>query len=909
MIVQKQHVRSRFSPECRTRFFSRQMEAQDQRPDPVSPLLTEVEGAYRAYRTGGTNLEALYGSLRALIDEIEERRLEQPQSSPSPLFLGRYDMYETAAAVSYALGYAVDAFEHAERARARFLLDRTLNKVRFDATRLQDKSLLEREVRLGQQIKDLSQRLQLAGVASMGSESTEVHASEESVTSLREARNQLLTVQQEIREQDPAFAALRGVRPASLSDVQVLLEKDCVLLAYCVTEERVLIFTVTKSHFWADHTNISRHELSDLVQRYREQVEKYAVCSRDILVESRIQESLPPHSSTLDLDLADLERNLYRILLEPVHAHLVGKAQICVIPDGDLHLVPFHALRSDDVYLIETFGVWYAPSVSFLDLCCHRQQRSQGRLLAMGNPNLGNPALALPFAEQEVISIASIFKAESYVGSEANVDTLRREWDKCDLLHLACHAQWDPQQPEFTALLLTPTDNDSGRLEVRELFALDRDLALSQVILSACRTSLGVGNDLIGLATGFLYAGAPAVVSSLWRVDDFSTSELMVELYRNLMDFSRAEALRAAQLKLLKSSQYAHPYHWASFKLTGTPSRIDSDSVSLSAFNLVHRSTYRSPDGTLWDPVISGNTLYATWSEMGDEKDSDFEKACRRSALIALSLEDRRPLWRWESKRSGRAFCFRAGLVHFNSLSGVVALDACSGDVKWEHAVAGHFHQTLRDDGRLLFVGGRSRSVYALDPDSGEIIWEYALPRPASGGFAAGGAGVFVGCKDHHIYALNSIDGHLMWKRDLGFAEWNSDHAWVVGQSLRTTIGALSVVDGRLDTSQRLGDDERVSEGDRLLTEKVQEYPRQFGIYLKTSYLYLDQDLAFEVRAEDGNRTFLNLFDVVSGALLRRFSLGDRPISGICRSGDRAVVGLNGRLMVFSIQKSVQRKL
>jgi outer membrane protein assembly factor BamB len=209
----------------------------------------------------------------------------------------------------------------------------------------------------------------------------------------------------------------------------------------------------------------------------------------------------------------------------------------------------------------------------------------------------------------------------------------------------------------------------------------------------------------------------------------------------------------------------------------------------------------------------------------------------------------------------------------------------------------------------MLFVGGRSRSVYALDPNSGEIIWEYALPRPASGGLAVGGGGVFVGCNDHNIYALNSTDGHLMWKRDLGFAEWNSDHAWVVGQSLRTTIGALSVVGGTLDTSRRLRDDERVSEGERLLTEKLQEYPRQLGIDLKTTYLYLDEDLAFVVRAEHGNRTFLNLFDMGSGALLRRFSLGDRPISGVCRSGDVAAVGVNGRLMVFSIQKSLLREL
>jgi hypothetical protein len=287
---------------------------------------------------------------------------------------------------------------------------------------------------------------------------------------------------------------------------------------------------------------------------------------------------------------------------------------------------------------------------------------------------------------------------------------------------------------------------------------------------------------------------------------------------------------------------------------------------------------------------------------MGHDDDSDFEKVGRKHALIAISLKDRRLLWRFEGKTPGQALCCRPVVVHFNSSSGVTALDSSSGKVIWEHRIAGHFQQTLRYDGRLLCVGGRTRSVYALDPDSGKIVWEYTLPRPASGGFAVGGGGVFVGCNDHHVYALSSADGRLMWRRDLGFNEWNSPLAWVTGHFLRTTIGTFSVADGTFDSSLRLNDEERVSEVDRLLVEKIQGYPRRLEIDLRTTCLYLDDDLAFVVRAEDKHRTFMNLFDVVNGTLLRRFSLNDRPISGLCRGGDIVVVSVSGQLMVFSIE-------
>jgi CHAT domain-containing protein len=142
---------------------------------------------------------------------------------------------------------------------------------------------------------------------------------------------------------------------------------------------------------------------------------------------------------------------------------------------------------------------------------------------------------------------------------------------------------------------------DEGRLQVREVFGMD--LKASLVVLSGCETGLGKvssGDDLVGLTRAFIYAGTPSVVASLWKVDDASTAHLMSSFYRNLKTKSKVEALRQAQLEMIRgkasgkllaqrgvggvgklgkpptgrslsqdSISVSHPYFWAPFILVG----------------------------------------------------------------------------------------------------------------------------------------------------------------------------------------------------------------------------------------------------------------------------------------------------------------------------------------------------
>lgn len=157
----------------------------------------------------------------------------------------------------------------------------------------------------------------------------------------------------------------------------------------------------------------------------------------------------------------------------------------------------------------------------------------------------------------------------------------RREWvESTDFrpfrfFHIAAHGILDDERPELSGIALSLVDENGsprdGFLRLHDIYNLS--LPVDLVVLSACETGLGKdvrGEGLIGLVRGFMYAGAPAVIASSWKVDDRATAELMSELYRGLFQgFPPPSALRAAQIAVSRMPRFQHPYYWAAFELQG----------------------------------------------------------------------------------------------------------------------------------------------------------------------------------------------------------------------------------------------------------------------------------------------------------------------------------------------------
>ncbi|HEU0172830.1 MAG TPA: tetratricopeptide repeat protein, partial [Blastocatellia bacterium] len=154
---------------------------------------------------------------------------------------------------------------------------------------------------------------------------------------------------------------------------------------------------------------------------------------------------------------------------------------------------------------------------------------------------------------------------------------MRPELGEYRIVHFATHGMLNNIHPELSGIVLSLVDKaghqQDGFLRLQDIYNLK--LPAELVVLSACQTGLGKeikGEGLIGLTRGFMYAGAPRIVASLWKVDDRATSELMKRFYQGLLGpeaLSAAGALRQAQLSIWKQRQWREPYYWAAFVLQG----------------------------------------------------------------------------------------------------------------------------------------------------------------------------------------------------------------------------------------------------------------------------------------------------------------------------------------------------
>jgi CHAT domain-containing protein len=296
-----------------------------------------------------------------------------------------------------------------------------------------------------------------------------------------------------------------------------------------------------------------------------------------------------------DLNYQDAARQLYDLLLKPAEEQLRGRKTLCIVPDRMLWELPFQALQPrTGVHLIEDYTLFYAPSLSVLREVTKQRTpatRPLKTLLALGNPQLSGEASEtlrgvdsetgfgpLPETEKEVKTLARLYGAANshvIIGSEAREGVVKTEAPKYQVIHFATHGVLDDRNPMFSYLTLAQAagdPNEDGLLEAREI--INMDLHAKLAVLSACQTArgwVGAGEGMIGMSWALFVAGVPTTVTSQWKVDSASTTNLMIDFHRRLTmrHANKAEALRQAELGLLRSERYRHPFYWAGFVMVG----------------------------------------------------------------------------------------------------------------------------------------------------------------------------------------------------------------------------------------------------------------------------------------------------------------------------------------------------
>ncbi len=361
------------------------------------------------------------------------------------------------------------------------------------------------------------------------------------------------------------------VNVLSIKGIATSLAEDEVLLNYYVSRNRTYLFYITNSDSRVISIPLDEKTIAEMCETYRMVLQNKG----DTSDMSRGFKTLGQSENKKKIEQnIGLSWQLYNYLIAPVEKDIVNK-KLLIVPSGALHAIPFSSLMNKQKkYLIETNSVSVLPNASAIQLILKNiKSESSRNVLAFGNPDCGDIASPLPGAEAEVNMIASYFpKSSVFIGADAQERKVKDLISNYSIIHFACHGVFNGDYPLLSRLLLTAGNNEDGNLELRELY----NLKLSKcnlVVLSACESGLAKvkkNDDLIGLVRGFLYAGSPGVIASLWKVDDAATSFLMERLYFYLSNnFSRGEALQKAQMDTMQSPLFSHPYFWSAFQLNG----------------------------------------------------------------------------------------------------------------------------------------------------------------------------------------------------------------------------------------------------------------------------------------------------------------------------------------------------
>jgi len=498
------------------------------------------ENPLNAYLESISNLEQIRPKTRGLNDyEFWEKRLF--------LYELTIDLFSRQNDVEHAL-------EMAEKARSRLFLDYLGNKrlgVKSTAGALQGQQAEAILDSLSAIEKDMVESARASGIKVR-------NVYQEGTRYTKQLENYRTTVKA-IAKADKQFGVTQNILSVSVQAVQKSLAADTTILEYYLTDDTLYTWVMDRNDLKLVRQNISADELKDLI-----------VAFRNNLFSDRVKRDLAITKKPIK-EVVNFPEKLYGLLISPVRQYIKTN-RICIVPYGVLNYLPFQALHDGRKYLIEQYTISYIPSLSVLEFLVKGEKKPSYKILAFGNPDLKDTTLDLPATEKEVEEIKGIFpSAEIFKREKATKVLAKKLAPQFDIIHFASHGEYVPENPLASCIRLAPEDGDDGRLEANEIF--DMDIKADLIVTSACQTSIGQirkGDEVVGLTRAFLYAGASSVLGSLWSISDEATAVLMKEFCENLRKLDKAEALRQAQVKMIRSKEYSNPYYWAAFNLTGS---------------------------------------------------------------------------------------------------------------------------------------------------------------------------------------------------------------------------------------------------------------------------------------------------------------------------------------------------
>ena len=504
------------------------------------------------------------------VSALDNLKLDYQYSSDKINLIEKtFPLFESALEANYLLHkktgkieYAEKAFFFMEKSKSVLLLEALMAAKAEKFAKVPD-TLLEKERSLRIDITALEKESR--------NESKKKEELQRSIFDLTEQKAKLLN---SMSVEYPEYYSLRyGIETIDLPSIKNELDDDELLISYFYGNKAIYSIAVDKNSYRMKKLKVNENLENKL---------------------KTVQLMLSNSKSDID-SLSRATHELYSMLLEPLIVN--NKAtRLTVITDGLLNYIPFSALNimpNGLTYLAENYAISYANSATLLKELKSKKQ-PESKLLAFApwfNSNipsddtrsgvLGN----LPHNREEVKRIAKSIKGDSFLDDQATLQNFTANVSNHSIIHLATHAVFDDENPEYSYLAFTPIQNEEDVLPVKDLYNLSLNASL--VTLSACESSIGElkrGEGFLSLARGFFYSGASSIASTLWKVNDNSSSEIMGSFYENLADGkTKDRSLQEAKLSFLKKNKdngLSHPYYWSGYIIQGNIQALEK-SLSL----------------------------------------------------------------------------------------------------------------------------------------------------------------------------------------------------------------------------------------------------------------------------------------------------------------------------------------
>ncbi|QGY46733.1 CHAT domain-containing protein [Maribellus comscasis] len=477
--------------------------------------------------------------------------------------------------------YVELAFKNAESLKSGSLFDKLSNDEAMQSSLIPD-SLLTLERKINLNITNFSS-MKYNEQVSETPDVSEINRLDSVLFSLRRQRTELNDYLEDNYKQ--YYSLKYSDNSININKIQDKLKSDEVLVEYVLNEMDSLTELYT-FFFTNNEVQFERQELAPSFSKNIDEIFQFMSNSGYIFTKNEDSKKYCVASN-----------QLYKNLIAPYENKIKDK-NLIIVPDGKLSYISFDALLTDlpDTtstiqfnkldYLIKSNIINYSYSANLIYNIDNTKTNSQKRILAFApeynsdSITIGNsvfPLRPLIGTQKEVDLIASEIKTEVYKGENATELKFREKSEDYDILHLAMHAFINDSLPSLSQFAFAQNKNGNlssdGLLSTADIYNLNLKARLS--VLSACNTGTGQlkkGEGVISLARGFLYAGCPAIIMTLWEVEDNSGTKIMSSFYKFLKKGkNKDEALRLAKLEYLENanSRLAHPHYWLGYVSIG----------------------------------------------------------------------------------------------------------------------------------------------------------------------------------------------------------------------------------------------------------------------------------------------------------------------------------------------------